>query len=98
MKHTTTLNGRSVVHISCMIVMVLMTLMPVEATEPSSAWPPAQVSSSASLFSHPFDDHQEEGVEQHTEIHPPDVVEDYSIWDPAPRSGGGDYAPIPHAE
>jgi hypothetical protein len=26
------------------------------------------------------------------------VVEDYSIWDPAPRSGGGDYAPIPHAE
>jgi hypothetical protein len=26
------------------------------------------------------------------------VVEDYSIWDPAPRSGGRDYAPIPHAE
>ena len=94
----TTLNGRSAVHISCMMVMVMMALMAMIATESSSARPPAQVSSSASLFSHPFDDHHKEGVGQHTEMHPPDMVEDYSIWDPAPRSGGGDYAPIPHAE
>jgi hypothetical protein len=24
------------------------------------------------------------------------MVEDYSNWDPVPRSGGGYYAPIPH--
>lgn len=94
----TTLNGRSVVHISCMMVMVMMALMAMIATASPSAWAPAQVSSSASLFSRPFDDHHREGVGQHAEIHPPDMVEDYSIWDPAPRSGGGDYAPIPHAE
>ncbi|KAG5246440.1 hypothetical protein OIU76_001380 [Salix suchowensis] len=94
----TTLNGRSAVHISCMMVMVMMALMAMIATASPSAWAPAQVSPSASLFSRPFDDHHREGVGQHAEIHPPDMVEDYSIWDPAPRSGGGDYAPIPHAE
>ncbi|CAK7346277.1 unnamed protein product [Dovyalis caffra] len=67
------------------------------ATESSSAWPPSQVSSSASLSSHPFNDDQKEGVDQHTKIHPPEMVEDYSIWDPAPGSSGGNYAPIPHA-
>ncbi|KAI5596815.1 hypothetical protein POPTR_002G028000v4 [Populus trichocarpa] len=92
----TTLNGRSVVHISCMIVMVLMTLMPKITTESSAAWPPAQISSSASLSSRRFKEYQKEGLEQHTEIHPVDMVEDYSNWDPVPRSGGGYYAPIPH--
>ncbi|KAG6783723.1 hypothetical protein POTOM_009394 [Populus tomentosa] len=92
----TTLNGRSVVHISCMIVMVLMTLMPEITTESSPAWRPAHISSPASLSSRRFKDYQKEGLEQHTEIHPADMVEDYSNWDPVPRSGGGCYAPIPH--
>ncbi|KAG5250381.1 hypothetical protein IMY05_002G0022700 [Salix suchowensis] len=92
----TTLNGRPVVHISCMIVVVLMTLVPKIAAESSSAWPPAQISSSASLSSRQFEEYLKEGLEQHTEIHPADMVEDYSNWDPVPRSDGSDYAPIPH--
>ncbi|KDP38588.1 hypothetical protein JCGZ_04513 [Jatropha curcas] len=104
----TILNGRSVVHILYMTTMAIMILLLITESESK----PLSVAFSpklppASLSFQPVRDHEKQGVSKKRrkhryrkdyQIHPEDVEEDYGYWNPPPRLGGGDFAPIPHGE
>ncbi|KAJ4842406.1 hypothetical protein Tsubulata_039842 [Turnera subulata] len=90
---------RSIVHFSCMSRWVIMTLILVLTTQISSSLRlmPQSAAPAASLPYY-YQELQDEGmIGSHSEVQPEDVVADYGIWDPTPYSGGGGYAPVPHA-
>ncbi|KAL5847760.1 hypothetical protein ACOSQ3_011284 [Xanthoceras sorbifolium] len=95
-KSKPTSTERSVVHILCMMLMIISTLItPVIATGSFSN------SLTASPESLPFQGLVEEGWKQGgREFYQVQnaVEEDYGVWNPAPRYGGGNAAPVPHAD
>ncbi|WRX30870.1 zinc finger protein [Theobroma cacao] len=93
------LSERSVMHIFGVTGMVIMTLMPMIATETSSPSSPLSSSSPASdLLFHPVERKKQQGsgdkeISYLQQDHRQKVIiqdqEDYGVWNPTPRSGGG---------
>ncbi|GLT69168.1 hypothetical protein SLA2020_413420 [Shorea laevis] len=78
---------RSVLHILCMMLaFIIIVEVPMAATESSQLASP--------LLSHV--ENKKHGGEDHRILQA--LVKDYGIWDPAPTSGGGYAAPVPHGK
>ncbi|CAK9178458.1 unnamed protein product [Ilex paraguariensis] len=79
---------------ACMTMVIIMMIPMAANASPSSSKP--SISPLPPPTSTPFHEQKQQPQQVNREVQLTALVEDYVIWDPAPYSGRGGPAPIPH--